>query len=112
MATVQSPVSEMLVIVKARELQRAMFAEMANDPQRATKHFLAAAHLDLVLADDYTDAGQKDKAFRSQLSAASCFWRAGETKRARALFNSLIKGFPGKAKLVKNAVAELEAKLV
>jgi hypothetical protein len=111
MATVQSPVSDMLVTVKSREIQRGMLAEMANNPTAAAPHFLAAAHLELVLADDYAEAGRDALAFRSQLSAASCMWRGGEIKRARALFKSLVKEHPGKEKLIKDTVAELEGKL-
>lgn len=110
MATAESPVNEMLVIVKARQIQRAMFAEAANDPARAAKHFLAAAHLELVLADDYAEAGQADHAFRSQVSAASCLWRGGDVKHARALFSALLKKRPAKAKLIKATIAELEGK--
>ncbi len=108
MATAETAVSEMLVIVKARQIQRAMIAEAAKNPVRAAKHFLAAAHLELVLADDYEEAGQDAHAFRSRLSAASCLWRGGETKRARALMNRLIKDHPEKAKLIKSAISELE----
>lgn len=108
MATVEAAVSEMLVIVKSRQIQRAMFAEAAKDPIRAAKHFLAAAHLELVLADDYAEAGQDAHAFRSRLSAASCLWSGGESKRAQSLFNALIKEYPGKAKVIKSAVAELK----
>ena len=110
MAAAQSPVSELLVIAKSREIQRGMFAEISKKPERAAPHFLAAAHLELVLADDYTAAGQQRLAFRSKLSAASCLWRGGEARRARALFNAIIKEYPAKAKLVKTAVTELERK--
>ncbi len=108
MATAETAVSELLVIVKARQLQRAMFAEAARNPGKAAKHFLAAAHLELVLADDYAEAGQERLALRSKISAASCLWRGGEVKQARTLFNSLIKEYPDKAKLIKSTVAELE----
>jgi hypothetical protein len=108
MATAESSVSEMLVIVKARQLQRAMFAEASRNPGKAAKHFLAAAHLELVLADDYAEAGQERLALRSKLSAASCLWHGGEIKRARSLFNSLVKEYPAKTKLIKSTVAELE----
>jgi hypothetical protein len=110
MATAQTPVSELLVIAKSREIQRGMFAEMSKTPKRAAPHFLAAAHLELVLADDYAAAGQQRLAFRSKISAASCLWRAGEIKRARALFTAISNEHPGKAKFVKSTVAELEGK--
>jgi hypothetical protein len=110
MATVQAPVSDMLVTVKSREIQRGMLAEMADNLAGAAPHFLAAAHLELVLARDYVEAGKHALAFRSQVSAASCLWRGGEIKRARSLFNALIKEHPAKAKLIKSTVAELEGK--
>ncbi|MBI1832655.1 MAG: hypothetical protein HYR84_14540 [Planctomycetes bacterium] len=110
MATAESSVSEMLAIVKSRQIQRAIFAEAANDPARAARHFLAAGHLELVLADDYADAGQHDLAFRSRLSAASCLWRGGDVKRARAVFNAMLKQHPGKAKIIKSTIAELDGK--
>jgi hypothetical protein len=108
MAIAEGQVSELLAIAKSREIQRAMFAEASRTPSRAAPHFLAAAHMELVLADDYAAAGQSRLAFRSHLSAASCLWRAGEAKRARALFNSILKKYPAKAKIIKSTVAELE----
>jgi hypothetical protein len=90
MATASSPVSDMLVTVKSRELQRGMLAEMRGDRTDAMRHFLAAAHLELVLANDYRQAGQPDLARRSRLSAASCFWRAGHCQQGRELFTSLL----------------------
>ena len=86
MATAHAPVSDMLVTVKSRELQRGMLAEVRGDRPDATRHFLAAAHLELVLADDYAQAGQAGLALHSHVSAASCFWRAGHQTR---LVNSL-----------------------
>ena|ERR1017187_6592750 len=110
MASAETQVNELLVIAKSREIQRAMFAEASRKPTRAAPHFLAAAHMELVLAEDYAAAGQERLAFRSRLSAASCLWKAGEVKRARALFNSFVKQYPAKAKIIKNTVAELEGK--
>jgi hypothetical protein len=52
MATVHAPVSDMLVTVKSRELQRGMLAEMRGDRSSAARHLLAAVHLELVLVDD------------------------------------------------------------
>jgi TolA-binding protein len=101
-------VSDMLVIVKSREVQRAMLAEMHGDRKEAAKHFLAAAHLELVLADDYAQAGQPELALRSGISAASCFWSAGEADRARRLFDELLRAYPGHADAVRQAVEELE----
>jgi hypothetical protein len=110
MPTADSPVSELLAIAKSREIQRGMLAEWAKRPKQAAPHFLAAAHMELVLADDYAAAGQQRLALRSKISAASCLWRGGEIKRARTLFNTIIKEYPGKAKLIKSTVAELEGK--
>jgi hypothetical protein len=101
----------MLVIVKSREVQRAMVAEMRGDRKEAAKHFLAAAHLELVLADDYAQAGQPDLALRSGISAASCFWSAGEPDRARPLFDELVQTYPGQADAVRQAVEELKKKV-
>ncbi len=58
MAMPSSPVSDMLVTVKSREVQRGMLAEMRGDRAAASRHLLAAAHLELVLADDYAQASR------------------------------------------------------
>jgi hypothetical protein len=108
MATVQSPVSDMLVTVKSRELQRGMLAEMRRDYPAAARHLLAAAHLELVLADDYAQAGQADLAWRSQVSAASCFWRAGRPEHARELFATLLQEHPQQAPIIRQLIADLE----
>jgi hypothetical protein len=101
-------VSDMLVIVKSREVQRATLALMRGDRREAAKHFLAGAHLELVLADDYAQAGQPELALRSGISAASCFWSAGEPDRTRPLFDELRQFYPGHADAVRQAVGELE----
>lgn len=101
-------VSDLLVIVKSREVQRAMMAEMRGDRKEAAKHFLAAAHLELVLADDYAQAGQPELALRSGISAASCYWSAGEPARARPLFDELLQAYPGHTDTVRQTVEELE----
>ena len=108
MSAAPAMVSDMLVTVKSREVQRAMLAEMRGDTQAAARHFLAAAHLELVLADDYTQAGQPDLALRSGISAASCFWSAGAPDRARPLFDELLQAHPAQANAIRQAVAELE----
>jgi hypothetical protein len=108
MATAFSPVSDMLVTVKSRELQRGMLAEIRRDRTDATRHFLAAAHLELVLANDYTQAGQPDLARRSRLSAASCFWRAGQCKQAREMFATCIQKDPAQEPSIQQVIAELE----
>jgi hypothetical protein len=84
MATVHAPVSDMLVTVKSRELQRGM------------------------LADDYMQAGQADLAWRSQVSVASCFWRAGCPEHARALFATLLQEQPHQAPIIRQLTADLE----
>lgn len=107
MSTVQAPVSDLLLTVKAREVQRGLFAEQRGATAEAARHFLAAAHMELVLAEDYAAAGQDDLAFRSRLSAASCFWRAGQIDRARSEFDSTAQDFPSRAAAVQQTLAEL-----
>lgn len=108
MATVHAPVSDMLVTVKSRELQRGMLAEMRGDRTDAARHFLAAAHLELVLANDYTQAEQSDLALRSHLSAASCFWRAGRSDQARELLATLMQEHATQKPAIQQIIAELE----
>ena len=108
MSAAPAMVTDMLVIVKSREVQRAMLAEMRGDHQAAARHFLAAAHLELVLADDYAQAGQPEMALRSGISAASCFWSAGHPERARPMFEELLQSHPGQAEAIRQAVDELE----
>ncbi len=108
MSAAPAAVSDMLVTVKSREVQRATLAEMRGDRPEAAKHFLAAAHLELVLADDYARAGQPELALRSGISAASCFWSAGDPGRARPLFDALLQAHPAQADAIRQAVEELE----
>jgi hypothetical protein len=108
MASVQQPVSDMMLTVKSREVQRGMLAEMRNDRTGAARHFLAAAHLELVLASDYAEAGQEDLACRSRISAASCLWRAGRTAEAREQFDAAMREFPMRAAAIQQALVELE----
>jgi hypothetical protein len=103
-----SPVSDMLVTVKSREVQRAVLAEMRADRTGAARHFLAAAHLELALAEDYTQAGEPELSLRSRLSAASCFWRGGEIGQARLLFDGLAQAEPARAPEVEQVRSELE----
>jgi hypothetical protein len=70
MVTEPGPVSDMTVAVKSHEVQRAMLAEIEGDRAASTRHFLAAAHLELVLAEDYTAAALDKLALRSRYSAA------------------------------------------
>jgi hypothetical protein len=109
MATTQEPVSDMLITVKSREIQRGMLAEWARDSASATRHFLAAAHLELVLATDYEQVGEDHLAFRSRLSAASCLWRAGRTTEAQELFMALEREGPDHAEEVRRTLADLQA---
>ena len=108
MSTETYPVSDMLATVKSREVQRALLAEMAGDRPAATRHFLAAAHLELVLAEDYAQAGAAGLAFRSRLSAASCLWRAGDIPRARSYFDELLQMHPDQRTSIAQAIGELE----
>lgn len=108
MSSVQSAVSDMLVTVKSREVQRGMLAEMRGDRAGAIRHLLAAAHLEFVLADDYAQAGQDDLALRSRLSAASCLWRASQPEQARMAFDRLLQEHPDQAAEIRHVMAELE----
>jgi hypothetical protein len=108
MSAAPAPVSDMLATVKSREVQRATLAEMRGDRKAAAKHFLAAAHMELVLADDYAQAGQPDLALRSGISAASCFWCAGDQDRARPLFDELLQSHPAQSAAIQQVVTELE----
>ena len=67
MSSVQTPVSDMLLTVKSREVQRGMLAEMGNRQAEAQQHFLAAAHLELVLASDYEHVEDTGLARRSRI---------------------------------------------
>ena|SRR2546430_17306763 len=98
----------MLVTVKSRELLRGLFAEMRGDRSGAARHFLAAGHLELVLADDYEQAGQLALALRSRLSAASCFWRAGQSDHAHELFDAMIQEHPTREPAIREVIATLE----
>src|SRR5260370_4679591 len=92
-----SPVSEMLVTVRSGEMQRAMFAEGSGDREAARRHFLAAAHLELVLAHDYDNAGEPDLALRSRISAASCLWSGGAVEQGRQMLDALQGQYPAQA---------------
>jgi hypothetical protein len=100
-------VSDMLVTVKAREIQRALVAEMRQDKVAATRHLLAAAHLELVLAGDYQGIGDGEMVVRSKISAASCFWRAGLAAEANRLFAEIEQTYPDQAKTLADLRAEL-----
>ena len=102
-----SPVSDMLVTVKSREVQRAMFAESAGDREAARLHFRAAAHLELVLAHDYDEAGETDLALRSRISAASCLWSAGDIEQGRQALERLQVQYPAQTTAIAQVMAEL-----
>jgi hypothetical protein len=79
MATAHVSVSDSACDGEIAELQRGLLAEMRGDHTGAARHLLAAAHLELVLADDYAQADQWDLALRSRLSAASLFLASRST---------------------------------
>jgi hypothetical protein len=107
MADESFPVNNLLGTAKSREVQRAMLAEMRGDRRLAALHFLAAGHMELVLAVDYESAWTLDFALRSRLSAASCFWRAGQPEQSRAVFDSLLQANPDRAAEIQKVMAEL-----
>jgi hypothetical protein len=108
MSTIQVPVSDLLITVKSREVQRGMLAEMHGDRPGMERHFLAAAHLELVLANDYEAARQNELALRSRLSAASCFYRGGNRDQGHQLLEELVQDDPAAAAEVRQGMAELE----
>jgi hypothetical protein len=97
----------MLVTVKSREIQRGLLAEARGDRLAASRHLLAAAHLEVVLADDYERQGEGDLAFRSRLSAASCFWRAGEIEAANQILEDLRGSYPERHAEIDQVLTEL-----
>ena len=109
MSTAQAPVSDMFVTVKSREVQRGLLAEMRGDANAAQRHFLAAAHLEIVLANEYSEAGDKDLAIRSQISAASCFWRGGQKEQAASLLDALSHDYPDRAASFQAVLADLKS---
>ena len=75
---------------------------MGGQLSNARKHFLAAAHLELVLAGDI------ELARRSRISAASCFWRAGEIDEAQAIFDNLCQAEPQRAGDIQEVIDDLK----
>lgn len=108
MAGIHATVSDLLVTVKSREIQRGMLAEMRGDTEFARRHLLAAAHLERVLADDYDRDGEPELAFRSRISAASCFWRAGEQGQAQEEFDSLLIHYPDREEEIRQVIGDLQ----
>jgi hypothetical protein len=94
--------------LKSWELQRGMLAEVCGDRTDAARYLLAAAHLGLVLADDYAQADQSDLALRSRLSAAPCFWRAGQSDQAHELFEAMIQDHPMQKQAIREVITALE----
>lgn len=103
----QPPVSDMLVTVKSREVQRGMLAEMRGDADAATRHFLAAAHLEIVLSSEYAEAGEAELAVRSRVSAASCFWRGRQKDQARSIIGALGRDHPERVESFRAVLDEL-----
>jgi hypothetical protein len=99
--------SDLLSTAKSREVLQGAAAEAQGEAEAAAWHFLAAAHLELVFAEDYHRSEQTALAVRSLLSAASCFWRAGDVDRARSLFHETAESFPDFAADVGALMAEL-----
>jgi hypothetical protein len=110
MATAGLAVSDLLVTTKSREVQRAEAAEAKGDSASAARHFLAAAHLEFVLTNDYADAGRPDLSVRSRIGAASCLWRAGEFRRARQVLEELMSANGENASTVLEVLADLQAR--
>jgi hypothetical protein len=99
--------SDMLVTVKSREVQRGLLAEMRGDRDSATRHFLAAGHLELVLAADYDEVGDPNLELRSRLSAVSCFWRSGQAELARALIDQTAQTHSEYSTLIQKVLDDL-----
>jgi HPt (histidine-containing phosphotransfer) domain-containing protein len=98
MSTASPAVSDMLVTVKSREIQRALLAEMRGDRAAAARHFLA---------DDYRESGDGDLALRSRLHAASCFWRGREKEKSQGLLGELLQEHPSQAAAIQQVADEL-----
>ena len=107
MPATTSRVSDMLVTVKSREVQRAQFTESSGNREAARRHFLAAAHLELVLAHDYEETGEPDLALRSRISSASCLWSAGQIEQGRQALEKLQTQYPAQAKELAQIIVEL-----
>ena len=100
-------VGDMLVTVKVREVPRARLDEMSGDREAARRHFLAAAHLELVLAADYERAGEATLAHRSRVRGASCLWRGGQATQAQTMFTGLLQTAPDQESGIRAVVDDL-----
>ena len=107
MPATTSRVSDMLVTVKSREVQRALFTERSGNREAARRHFLAAAHLELVLAHDYDEAGEPELALRSRISSASSLWSAGQIEQGRQALEKLQAQYPAQTEEIQQLIAEL-----
>ena len=94
-------------VQKSREVQRAQFTESSGNREAARRHFLAAAHLELVLAHDYEEAGEPDLALRSRISSATCLWSASQIEPGRQALEKLQGQYPAQAKEIQQLIAEL-----
>ena len=99
---------DMMVTVKSRLIQRAIMAEARRDQDAAVKYHTAAAHLDLLLADEYAEEGDRFLDFRSRLSAACGLWKAGQVEVARQQFATLPGQFPERARHIEICLEEME----
>jgi hypothetical protein len=61
-----------------------------------------------VLADGYEQSGQLDLALRGRLSAASCFWRAGQPAHAFEIFEATVQKHPTQEQAIREVIATLE----
>lgn len=104
----KTQIKDTLVLAASHETQRAMLAQWRGDRAKSVRHLLAAGHIELVLAEDYSEAGNSRDSLRCRLSAASCFWRAGDVATARSLFDEMRMRYPAKAKVIDETKAELE----
>lgn len=102
-------VSDLLVTTKSREIQRGMQAELRGDADAASRHLMAAAHLELVLADDYAEAGDPAMSARALISAGSCFWRGGDPNRGREILEAVIQDYPDQTDDAVSIIADLES---
>jgi ABC-type transport system involved in multi-copper enzyme maturation permease subunit len=108
LASENSQTSHMLLAVKVWQIERGASAEMRGDKRMIGRHFLAAAHLELVLAEEYDASAQYELAIESRKSAASCLWRAGQVAEARSLFEELRQGNRFLAREIDETVKHLE----
>jgi hypothetical protein len=108
MSTTRSAELDYLIALKTRELQRAWLAERAMPPKDAHKHYLGGAVLELLLADEYSQAGEVRLARRSKISAATCYWRAGLQSYANEVLEDLRRDDPLRSAEVDDIRQRLE----